>query len=550
MNGPAWRPIALAIVAIFASQANAQDTTPPPAPSQAPLPAPLPAPPQAPLPAPGQPPGQAAGQSADGEPRRPWTFTPFVSLTETYSDNVAAVADALARSGWITDLTPGLRVEADSNRVRGFLEYRLHELRYSTDSALDTRQNFLLSRFTVDAIENFAFVDARADITQESRSPFGAAPAADVPSASANRVETTTLQVSPWIRGQVGDYANYLLRARAGEVRTDDGTIPDTRSTEWSGRLASASGGTRFGWSLEGSFANARNDAIGSLDDSRLRARLYWTATPSLRLALSGGVDETDFAGPPTRREQTPGAGFTWIPSERLQLGALYERRVFGDGYSASAAYRASRTAFIFTSTRDAAILPGLTATETRASLADVLALMLAGGNPDPQARAAEARRRLDDASLSAAPVLGSSLLSSRPVVYKQTDAAVLFEGARNTLALRYAYFEQREYGAALDGSPAPAGAQDLRRQSADASWSYRFTPATTGTLVATHQRTNGLTEGTPDTRQSYVTAAIATDLGPRTTASAGVRRMRFDSTAPEASYTENAVFAQISIRF
>ncbi|MBK7659653.1 MAG: hypothetical protein IPJ28_11080 [Betaproteobacteria bacterium] len=47
------------------------------------------------------------------------------------------MADELARSGWITDLTPGLRIEAAGSRVAGYLEYRLHELRYSSDSALD-----------------------------------------------------------------------------------------------------------------------------------------------------------------------------------------------------------------------------------------------------------------------------------------------------------------------------------------------------------------------------------------------------------------------------
>jgi hypothetical protein len=197
----------VAIVAIFASQANAQDTTPPPAPSQAPLPAPLPAPPQAPLPAPGQPPGQAAGQSADGEPRRPWTFTPFVSLTETYSDNVAAVADALARSGWITDLTPCLRSRRTATSQ--FSEYRLR-LRLDRLGARH-RQNF--SRLpSMD--RKFRLRGRAGRHHAESRSPFGAPPGRRA-FGERDRVEPRR---DP---GQVGDYAN-LLRARAGEVHTDD----------------------------------------------------------------------------------------------------------------------------------------------------------------------------------------------------------------------------------------------------------------------------------------------------------------------------------------
>ncbi|MBK7659656.1 MAG: hypothetical protein IPJ28_11095 [Betaproteobacteria bacterium] len=108
---------------------------------------------------------------------------------------------------------------------------------------------------------------------------------------------------------------------------------------------------------------------------------------------------------------------------------------------------------------------------------------------------------------------------------------------------------EQREYGAALDGDTSGTGAQDLNRHPGREP-SYRFTPSTTGTIVAARQKTHGLSAAGADTRQTYYSAALATDLGVRTTASAGVRRTDFESSTAGAGYRENAVFAQLSVRF
>lgn len=551
MSAFAARSLAVALAVAFAPVARAQTPPPPPdipatpTPPAQPAPSTLPAPPAAT--APGAAPDPAA---AAPPPARPWTITPFITLAATYSDNVAAVPAPAARSGWITDITPGLRIEADASRVRGFLEYRLHDLRYSTDSSLDARQNYLQSRFTVDAVRNFAAVDLRADIAQESRSPFEAAPPGETPTASANRVETTTLEVSPWVRGAFGDVARYEARLRAGEVSTDDGTIPDTRTTEWAGRIGSASASARLGWSVEASTLEARNDEIGALDDTRFRARLLWSVLPTLRLVAGTGVDRTDFAGPPTRREDTPGAGFFWIPSPRTSVAALYERRVFGDGYGASVSWRTARTAWRLASTKDAAVLPGLTAAGTRTNLATLAADLLAASNPDPEVREAQARAQLANAGISGAPILGSSLLSSRPVVYRQTELTSLYTGVKDTLSFRYAFLEQQEYGEALDGSPASGGAQHLRRWGVDLNWSHRFTPMLTGTVALARLVTDGLSDGAPDTRQQFATASFATALGQRTVASAGVRFTRFDSSAPDASYDEKAVFVQVTMRF
>ncbi len=453
-----------------------------------------------------------------GAAQAEWRLTPFVMLTQTRSDNVSLVADALARSGWITDIAPGIRLDATGGIVRGFLEYSRHEMLYSGDSRLNSGENFLASRFTVEAVKDRVFLDARANTTQESRSPFGTVAAPGEATASANRVETTTVQVSPIVRGSLGDFAGYQLRLSESSVSTNDRTLPDTRSTEWGGRLASASAGAFLNWSVEGTALAARNDVIGQLDDMRLRARLTASVLPQLRLWVGTGVDRTEFAGPSRESADTPGAGLVWLPSDRTQVSGLAERRFFGNGYSAGISHRTARTAWRLYSVKDAAILPGLTGSYGRQSLADLMADMLASSVPDPEARAEQARQRLAQSGLPASTALSSSLLSARPVIHRYLEASVVYQGATNTATLSASSNEEREFGVGLGGEAQAVGANDASRRGFTASWAHRFTPLTSGTVSFTRLRTDGLQ------------------------ASA-----RFDTTVDPGGYRESAVFATLS---
>src|SRR5256885_2638515 len=142
----------------------------------------------------------AAALAAHGAAAQSWRITPQVTLAETYSDNVALVSFDRARDGWVSDFAPGVRVEHQGARARLFVDYQFHEVFYSGQSRLDNAQRFLNATASVEAIENWLFVDARASQTQQNRNAFDVAVAPNAPSASANRVETTVYQVSPYVR--------------------------------------------------------------------------------------------------------------------------------------------------------------------------------------------------------------------------------------------------------------------------------------------------------------------------------------------------------------
>ena len=81
------------------------------------------------------------------------------------------------------------------------------------------------------------------------------------------------------------------------------------------------------------------------------------------------------------------------------------------------------------------------------------------------------------------------------------------------------------------------------------ANWAYRLTPNTMITASATALRTEDLGVDAMTTRQKLFSLFLTTQLGPRATASLGVRHAEFESPAPQASYRENAVFGAIQFR-
>jgi uncharacterized protein (PEP-CTERM system associated) len=429
-------------------------------------------------------------------------------------------------------------------RARARVEFRLHDARYSTDSSLDDTRRFLDANGTVEAVEKWLYLDAHADITQQNRSAFGTSSTPDRPTVSGNQVETSVVKLSPHIAGELGSVATYRLRFNAADVRTDDATLADTKLQEWVGRIAPVRVAGRLSWAVDGQLLKARNDVIGSVDDRRIRGAAIFAVSPQFRISLYEGYESNTFESPERSSDDTPGAGISWTPSEHTQLAAVYEKRFFGDGHSLAFNHRTGRTSFRLTSVRDAAVLPGVGLGGGSAVTA-LLADLVAASVIDPEERAAAARQRLEDFGLASYSSLGSSVLSSQPIVYRLTEAQVAFTNPRDIVTLTYGYRDQRTLGTVI-----LVPENDYRQRGAEANWGHRLTPVTTLNLFASYVRTEGVTAGAAESKQGRYGASLTSRLGPRSTAVVGVRRGKLDTTAVAGDYTENAVFAAFTVRF
>ncbi len=259
-----------------------------------------------------------------------WTITPDVRVTETYNDN-PTLASSGERADFITQITPGLRIAGRGPRLRGYLDYRPTALLYARNTVDNRLLNQLSSFATLEAVDNFFFVDVNGNITQNFISPFGARPT-DLTIDTSNRTETRTFGLSPYVRGMLGRGYNYELRNRNTWTSTDTTLIGNIHSQEWIGRFASPV--ELFGWALEYEGRKLHQEKFTvqrDLETRLARARLYFQPDYAWRFSVSAGREENNYRSLEEMDSSTTrGAGVTFTPNARTSADLQYERRFFG----------------------------------------------------------------------------------------------------------------------------------------------------------------------------------------------------------------------------
>jgi uncharacterized protein (PEP-CTERM system associated) len=476
-----------------------------------------------------------------------WNIQSGVGLVETFTDNAGLTPSTLAKNSWVSELTPSISIEHLGGRASVLIDYRLRSTIYSNQSQLNSNQNFLNASSTFEAVENWLYIDARSSITQQNRSAFGSAQLQNTSTLNANRVETNTHQISPYIRGRFADVAIYQLRLNGTETRTSDAAFPDTRTLEWIGVIGNAPNSVPWGWLVSGNALEVRNSDVSSRQDNRIRASGIYAFSRQLKFSLIGGYERSDFASAESRSTSTRGIGVEWLPTDRTKLSATREKRFFGDAYNLLFTHRTPLTAWRFVTTKDVIVLSNTLATASPGSAYELLYDVLATSIPDPAARTQAVRRRLQESATVDNGNFSSASLTTNPFVSQNREGSVALLGVRNTVTLTFGRREQRDTAASSQNLALQS--TDVLQKNWNVSWAHRLSPISTITAVFSNLRTEGLSLAQPGSKQRAEGIVFNTRLSPRTTASLALRRTHFDSTVL-TSYLENALAGTILMRF
>lgn len=483
-----------------------------------------------------------------------WTITPTLAVTETATDNVA-LSDRNKQSDLISDVNPGIHINGSGGRAKLRFDYQMHNLFYAQDSSRNEIQNSLNALGTLEAIENWLFIEASGNISQQSLSAFGSSASSSSVNVNTNlnSTETSTYRISPYVVGSFGSFADYQLRYNFSTSSTKSSLSNDESVSEL---VASLKGITRFaslGWSIDASTQDVDYDRGRDSEADRVRGVLSYQINPQFRLNLIGGVESNNYQSLDMESTTTSGAGFDWSPTERTLLSVSRENRFFGPANTISFSHRTASTAWKYSDTEDVVTQTDQRSTVGLGTYYDLFDNMLAYAYPNEAQRAAIVSSMLLQAGIPLDQQIEGSFLTNGSTIEHRRELSFALLGARNTVtfAAGETQSERASQGALISylGASDFVEAQKIRQRFASINWSHKLTPLSS--LVATVSRSNSKGSGTGssnlETTEQMYNLNLTTQLGPKTNASVGFRHVVGDGTV---DYTENALTGTLSHQF
>ena len=496
--------------------------------------------------APMQDPGMREDNTSDQAASRAWTITPRIGLTETLSDNIN-LSSTNTQTGFISQLSPGIRIDARTARLKMFLDYSLNGLRYSTGNSSSQAQNVLNAFGTLEAIDNWLFLDFSGNISQQIINPFGVQTPSNVYDNS-NLTQTSTYRLSPYIKGQLGGSADYFLRYNVSATNYQNSSLSNVTLSQWIGQIR---GNTRFqnlNWTIDGSQQNTDYSLGRNYDDGRLRGVLTYKLFPEFSLSGSGGWETNNYQSINNEGQSTYGYGINWTPTERTQVSGFQEHRFFGNGYNVLLSHRFPLSSIRYTAIRDVSLIPNQFTTSGMGTVYDMYFDQFSNLIPDPVARSAYVTNLLNQLGVAPNAQAVSDYAAQRPRVQTSQQLTYVLYGARNSLTLIAARNENEALIVFGQNTNIAGQASRVTQQGFTVSFAHRLTPLTALNLLGSRMESqSGLTNVLNTTMTTYQ-VGVSSRFGAKTAGSLNLRRSEFDSdTSP---YTENALVGSITMFF
>jgi uncharacterized protein (PEP-CTERM system associated) len=483
-----------------------------------------------------------------------WRVEPYLTVRETFTNNVNLAPSGQQQSDAITELTPGVRIDGNGPRVQLNGTVQAQTLWYArTGDQNNVVYPQVNLRGRVDAVEDFFFVDGSIAATQQYFSPLGAAPVDNV-NATNNRYTSANYRISPYIESTTG--GGTLYRLRNDNIWTTVSGAPVSVSNSYTNNLVGLLENTvnRLGWGLDA----YRNEVTFKGQDSEFlnelgRARLIYKWNEAVRLTASVGYETLEF---PTSNQRGViyGAGVEWQPGARTQGTARWEERVFGSSYYVSLNHRRPWSAYQVLASRDIVTYPQLIGALTGGGgLDSLIGASFAARIPDPVARQAAVDAYVRQNALPSSLASPSAFYTQQVLLQETQSATFTLLGARNTVAFT-AFHQRNQPLSGASGVLAPAEltfSNDTDQRGGSITWSHRLSGQTTfNVLTSVIDIETFLPAGRTDESRYYIARAILSHtLGPKTNAFVGVRGQRRNATI-STDFREMALFVGMTHRF
>ncbi len=441
-----------------------------------------------------------------------WRVVPSLSLTGTYTDNVALQRDELAESQFVAEALPGISLVGASDRYKVAASSQWRHFSYSGAQRPGTVDSIHEYSFSGqgELARDLLFIEANGASSPQAISAFGPQLSNNL-YALGNRTQVKSWRVSPHLEHSFGSSARMSLRYTRDSV--DAGKLNSFGSSTGDAFIASLNSGPGFrsaSWGLSFQRQNLENELAGPSSNTNIASNLRYLVNPRFALTATAGYDRYDYQslGGRTAGRNWSG-GFDWQPSLRTSLKASLGRHYFGKTGALDAVHRSRRTTWSInyedavTTSRSQFLLPA--AIDTAAMLDNLFKASI----PDPVLRQQAVAAYIQNTGLP--PSLADSInyLSNRYMRQKRLQASSAFALARTTAVLSVYRSERialssQETDSPLLGNQLSSLNDNVRQVGATLTGGYRFNSRSSLSMSATYARNNSLRTGIEDTQRMF----------------------------------------------
>lgn len=482
-----------------------------------------------------------------------WKFAPSLDLKETYSDNIRLAPPGNEKSDFVTQINPGISLTGTAPRLKVNARYGMQNLIYAEENSRNTTRHQLNAGANAELLDDLFFIDAKASISQQNISAFGAQ-SADNANVTDNLTETRTYSLSPYLRHRFGSLAATELRYTHNSVDAGSGGLSSSQADRILFNLNSGTAFKTVGWGLNYNKQNI-DYSNRSIELETYSGNLRYAISPRLSLTASSGYEKNNYlsiGGAPEGSFWS--AGFIWAPAERTSITASAGERFYGATYALKATHRTRMTAWSMgyrediTTTRDQFLLPATIDT------ADFLSQLWTSSIPDPVQRQQIVDAFIRDAKLPVSLSDSINYFTDRVFLQKRLQASAAINGVKNTIVLsmfntlREAQTAQ-EMDSALLGTTNLALNNETRQTGANLLWNWRMTPLTSTNMNIGYTKTSSLSTDREDNTKS-IRFGLTRKFQPKLNGSLDYRHIQRDSNLSAGDYRENAITASMHMSF
>jgi uncharacterized protein (PEP-CTERM system associated) len=448
--------------------------------------------------------------------------------------------------GSLTRVSPGVHYDTRSGRVQGSLDYSANLIyRSGRGNPSDTElQNALGAHFVAEAITNRAFIEAQATVSQQTISAFGQQTLDGDLLQNSNRTEVLTASVTPSLRGQFGELAQYDMRVSAGGTLTKNSPA-DSQYSSASVQLGSIGSNSMLGWTLSGTQQRVNFRGPARSLNERLAVGVVLRPLPDLQLSASGGREVEDSAGVEKVYQTNYGAGLKWMPNPRTRFEVDTEKRYFGNSGHLTIEHRLPRTAWTYNFTRDATTGSSAGGVGQPLTRFDQLYALEASLQPDPDLRRVQVLDELRAAGLNPNDMVVGGFLTSVLSLQQRQDLSVTLRGLRGSISLQA--FASQLRTLSTGGGADPLGGDAVHQLGYTGTLTYRLTPLSTVNVLGSRLMTLD-TPTRPGSDLKSASISLTSQIGRRTSTQLGARYAVFHSQTDP--YHEASLTGSLSLRF